>query len=144
MQIQNIRKGFEAIKCKFECFKRDLKQSNANSNVSKGIPSIWMQIQTIHKKFEAFESKFEPLKMAFECKFVQFERDSKHLNWNSNHFKGIRIIQIQISTTRKGFEALKLQFEPFEKGLKHSNAFSNHSKGIWTIRMQIRNTWKWF
>ena len=37
MQILNIRKGFEAIECKFEQFEMDLKDSNANSNHSKGI-----------------------------------------------------------------------------------------------------------
>ena len=52
MQIPNIRK--------FEPFERDLKHSNANSNHSKEIWSIWMQIQirTIEKGYEAFECKF--------------------------------------------------------------------------------------
>ena len=51
-----------------------------------------MQIRTIQKGFKAFE-----------CKFEQFERDSKHLNENSNHSKGIQSIQMQISNIWKGF-----------------------------------------
>ena len=46
-----------------------------------------MQIQTIPKGVEPFES------------------DSKHLNTNSNHPKGIWSIRIQIQTFRKRFEA---------------------------------------
>ena len=38
-----------------------------------------MQIVSNQKEFEEFDSKFEP-----------FETDSKHLNANSNHSKGIR------------------------------------------------------
>ena len=64
MQILTIPKGFEAFKCKLEPFKRDSKNSIANSNHSKGIQSNQMQIQTIRKGFESFE-----------CKFEQFERD---------------------------------------------------------------------
>ena len=47
MQILTIRKGFEALKCKFELL--------------EGIRSIQIQIRTIRKRFEAFE--------AFEYKF---------------------------------------------------------------------------
>ena len=68
-----IQKGF---KCEFEPFKRDMKQSNGNSNDSKGIQIIQIQIQTTRKGLEAFEHKFKA-----------FERDSKHLNANSNHSK---------------------------------------------------------
>ena len=55
MQILTIPKGFETFEFKFETFKRD---SNANSNHSKGIQSILMQIQTIRKEFEAFVCNF--------------------------------------------------------------------------------------
>ena len=54
MQIRTIRNGFEALKCKFEPFERDSKDSNANANYSKGNWSIEMQIRTIVKGFEAF------------------------------------------------------------------------------------------
>ena len=62
-----------------------------------------MQILTIRMVFEAFECKFEP-----------FERDSKHLNANSNHSNQIRRFGIQILTIRKDL-----------------NANSNHSNQIW-------------
>ena len=55
MQILTIPKGFEAFELKFETFERD---SNANSNHSKGIQSILMQIRTIRKEFEAFVCNF--------------------------------------------------------------------------------------
>ena len=58
MQIRTIRKGFEAFESKFEPLERDSKHSNANSNHSKGIRSIWMQILTIWTTFEEFECKF--------------------------------------------------------------------------------------
>ena len=63
MQVQTIRKVFEAIQCKFEPLERDLKQLNGNSKDSKRIHIIRMQIRTTEKGLEAFESKFE----AFEC-----------------------------------------------------------------------------
>ena len=53
-----------------------------------------MQIRAIQKGLEAFEFKFEPL-----------ETDLKHLNANSNHSKGIRRVQIQILSIRKGLGA---------------------------------------
>ena len=97
-----IRKGFEAFKWNLEPFKQNSKHSNANSNSSNKIRSIRMQILTIRKGFEAFECKFEQCKIkgfkAFECKFEPFERDSNHLNVNSNHFKVIRSIRMQIVT----------------------------------------------
>ena len=58
--------------------------------------------------FEAFEYKFDP-----------FERDSKHLNVNSNILKGIRGIWTQIITIRKGFEAFEWLIE---SDSKHLNA----------------------
>ena len=114
MQIRIIRKGFEAFKFNFKPFERDLRHSNANSNHSKGIRSIRMQILTIRKglklstpnsnhskwilifqiQFLNFRKGFE----AFECKFKPFERDSRHLNANSNHSKGIRSIRIHSSS----------------------------------------------
>ena len=87
MQIQTIWTRFEAFECKFEPFERDSKHSNANSNPSK------------RTNLEAFECKFEP-----------FERDSKHSNANSNYSNRIQIIQIQIRTTQKGFEAFEYKF----------------------------------
>ena len=36
----------------------------------------------------------------FECKFESFEKDSKHLNANSNHSNGIWSIRMQIRTIR--------------------------------------------
>ena len=62
-----------------------------------------MQILTIRKEFEAFEGKFEP-----------FEKDSKHLNANSNHSKGFRSNRMHIETIWKGLEAFERKFEPFE------------------------------
>ena len=60
IQIRLIRKGFEAIKCKFEPLGKGSKYSKTNSNYLKGIRSIRMQIRTIRNVFETFESKFEP------------------------------------------------------------------------------------
>ena len=78
-----------------------------------------------------------------KCKFEPLERDSNHSNANANFSKGIRRIQMQIRTIRKGFEALKFKFEAFERDSKHSkvignsNANSNHSKGIRSILMKF-------
>ena len=58
-----------------------------------------MQILTIRKEFEAFECKFQP-----------FERDSKHLNPNSNYSNEIRSIRMQIWTIQKGLKAFKCIF----------------------------------
>ena len=55
-----------------------------------------MHIKTIRKRIEAFERKFEP-----------FESDLKHSNVNSNHLKKIQSFGNQITTIRKGFEALE-------------------------------------
>jgi len=54
-------------------------------------------------------------------------RDSKHLNANLNHSKGIRSIRMQIRTTQK-------VFEPFRQDSKHLNAYSNMKR----IRMQMQ------
>ena len=162
IEIWITRKGFEEFECKFEKFEKDAKHlnanpkhPNANSNRSKGIRSIRMQMRTNRKGFEAFECKFE----AFECKFKGFkckfkpfkndlnhkfwlfEKDSKHLNSNSNHPKGIRSSQIQIRTTRKGFEWFGSKFKPHEN-VSISN--SMHSKEIRSIWMQIPTIWKAF
>ena len=51
MQIRTIRKEFEA-------FENYSKHSKANSNLSKGIWSIYMQFRTIQKGFEAFKCNF--------------------------------------------------------------------------------------
>ena len=84
----------------------------------------------------------------FECKLEPFEQNSKHLNANSNHSKGIRAIPMQILTLRTRFEAFKCKLQPFkthlkhfnvnfDRELKHSNANSYHSNEILSIRMQI-------
>ena len=104
-----------------------------------------MQILSIRKGFEGFKLKFEP-----------FERGSKHLNANSNHSKGvrsipmqippkgIRIIRMQIRTTRKRLEAFECKFEAFKRDSKHSNVNSNHWLGIRSNRMQIQMIQKGF
>ena len=51
MQILTIRKEFDAFEFKFEPFKPTSKDSNANSNHSKGIR---MQIRTLQTIFRAF------------------------------------------------------------------------------------------
>ena len=78
-----------------------------------------MQILTIWKGFEAFEYKLELL-----------EKDSKHLNLNWNHLKGIWSTRIQIWAIQKRFEALESKFERFERDLKLLKANSNHSNQI--------------
>jgi len=82
MQIWTIRTRFEAFKCKF--------------NYSNGIRSIQMEIRAIWKGFEAFEWKSEPL-----------ERNSKHLNTNSNISNEIRSILMQILTIWMGFKVFE-------------------------------------
>ena len=113
-----IGKGFEAFECKFETFKRDSKNSNANSNHLKRIWSIWMQIWTIRIGFEALE-----------CKFETFESDSKHSNRS-----------MQIGMIGKGFKASESKFECLQMDPKHSNANSNHFKGIRSIRTICANS----
>ena len=82
MQIRTIRKGFEALECKFEQGSKHSKSnsnhSNANLNHLKGIRSVRMQIRTVRKGFEAFD-----------CKFEQFEGDS-------NPSKVIQTLRMQI------------------------------------------------
>ena len=58
MQIQIIRKGFEAFDCKFEPFEPHSKNSNANLNPFNEFRIIRMQILTIRKGLEAFDCKF--------------------------------------------------------------------------------------
>ena len=129
MQIRTIRTKFKAIECKFEPFERDSKQSNENSNHSKGILTIRMQIRIIRTRFEAMEWKFKP-----------FERNSNHSNelwsigkdlkqWNANwnHLKGILTI--------------RMRFEAFERDSNHSNA---NSKEFRSNRIQIRTIRKGF
>ena len=60
-----------------------------------------------------------------------------HSNANSNHYKEIRSIRMQMRTIRKGFEAFESKFKPMERDSKHSNANSNDSKWIQSIQMQI-------
>ena len=127
MEIWTIRKRFEAFEWKFEPFERDLKHSNQNLNHLKVIRSIWMEIWTIRKGFVAFESKIWTIQKgfeAFESKFETFERESKHLNPNSNNSKEVRSIRIHIRNVRKWFEAFE--------------SISNNSNEIPFIWMQIR------
>ena len=62
-----------------------------------------MEIRILVTRFEAFKWKFEP-----------FERDSKHMNANSNHSKGIQRIPMQILTIWKEFDTFESKFEAFE------------------------------
>ena len=97
-----IRKGFEAFEWKFEPFEKDLKHSNANSNISKGIRSIRIQIQTIRKGFEELRMQIRTIR------------------------KGFEELRMQIRAIRKGFEAIEWKFKRFEKDSNHSNENSNH------------------
>ena len=72
------------------------------------------------------------------------EGDWKQWNANSNHSKGIWMLQIQFRTILKEFEAFESKFEPFKRDLKHLNPNSNHSNGIRSIQMQILTTCKGF
>ena len=91
-----------------------------------------MQIRTIRKGLEPFEFKFEP-----------FEIYSKHWNANSNHSKGIRSIQIQIRSIRKG--SIRMQIRSIRKILEAFECKnSSHSKGIRSIQMQIQTIRKDF
>ena len=87
MQIQTIGKGFEAFESKFKPLERDSKHSNANSNLLKGIRSIWMQILTIRKGIQ-----------------IQIRTTRK----------GFEAFEFQIRTIWNGFEAFESQFESFE------------------------------
>ena len=70
-----------------------------------------MLILTIWKGLEAFERvKFKP----FESKFEWFERDSKHSNANSNDFKKIWSIRMQILIIWTKFKAFDCKFEFIE------------------------------
>ena len=121
MQTWTIRKGFVGFECKCEPFERNSKHSNRNSNQSKGIRSIRMQILTIRNGFKAFKCKFysnfkckfqirtiRKEFQVFECKFEPFERDSKHLNANSNHLEGIRSIQIPFEELNANYVGTQL------------------------------------
>ena len=69
-----------------------------------------MLILATRKGFEAFKCKVEPFNKAFEWKFELLERDWKYSNPNSNDYKAIRTIWLQIATIRKGFEAFERYF----------------------------------
>ena len=75
-----------------------------------------MQIRTIQKGFKAFE-----------CKFEQFKRDSKHSNANSNYYKND-------SKDLKVIQSILIQILTIRRESKHSNAYSNRSKRIRSIR----------
>jgi len=62
-----------------------------------------MQIRTIRNGLEAFE-----------CKFEQFERDSKRSNANLNHSEGIWSIWMEIRNIRMEIVSLQKGFEAFE------------------------------
>ena len=99
---------------------------NANSNHFKRIRSVRMQMLIIQTKFETFKP---------------FERDSKHSNAYSSHWKKILTIWLQIQSK---FEAFECKFETFEWDSKDSNANSNPTKGIRSIRMQSQTSRKGF
>ena len=105
--------GFEAFEWKFEAFESYWKDSNANSNHSKGFRSILMQYSSHSKGIGSIRIQIRTIRNgfeAFECKFEPFQRDLKGSNSNSNHSKGIRSIRMQIRTIRKGFEGFKCKF----------------------------------
>ena len=86
MQIWTSHKQLKPFEWKFQM---DSVHSNAYSNNSNQILSIWLRILTIRKGFKAFE-----------CKFYPFEMDLKHSYANSNPSNEIRSIQMQIQTIR--------------------------------------------
>ena len=92
-----------------------------------------MQILTTRTKFEVSECKFEP-----------FERDSKHSNSYSSHWKEILAIRMQIGTIWAKFKAFDCKFKPFNRDSKIPNVNSSHLKGIRSIRLQIRTIRKRF
>ena len=113
MHVGTIQKGFEGFECIFEPVERDSRDSNANCNHSNKIHSIRMQIRIFRTRFKPIRMQIQTIRMqiltirkeiqstrmqiriisrgfeALEFKFKPFERDSKHLNTNSNHSKGI-------------------------------------------------------
>ena len=128
MQILTIRKEFE---CKSQPFEPNSKQSNANANHWKEILTIQMQIVTIRTTFkckfynhskwiQSTQMQIETIRKGFDAFKCNFERDSKYLNANSNQWKRIRSIRIQIWS------------------------FQNHSKEIQSIWIQIQTIWKGF
>ena len=135
MQIQNIRKGSEAFESKFKPLERDSNHSNANSypsndilsirikncNHSNWIQGIRIQIRTIRKEFEAFESKFDQLVRDSKHSNANsnLSKDSKHSNANSNPSNEIRIIRMQIQNLRKGSKAFESKFKPLERDSNH-------------------------
>ena len=87
MENRTIRKGFEAFEWKFEPLEKDLKNSNGNSNHSKGIRSIRMEIRTIQKIVRSIRIQIRTIRKGFEAlksKFDSFKRDLKLSNGNSN------------------------------------------------------------
>ena len=132
MQIQTIRKGFQAFECKFELLERDSRHSNPNPNHSKGIQRIRMQVLTIRMGFKVFECNFEPV-----------ERDSKHSNPNSNFAKGIRSIRIPIkhsnpnSNDLKGIRRIRMQILTILKDSKQSIANCKHLNQIQTFECKF-------
>ena len=86
-----------------------------------------MQILTIRTGFVVFECKFEPA-----------ERDSKHLNPNLNHWKGIQSIRMRMLTILTGLEGFECSFQSFERDSKHLNTNSNHSKGFEALECKLK------
>ena len=141
IQIATIRTKFKAFKCKFEPFERDSKNSNANFNFSKGIRSIPLKRDSLECKLEPFEQNLKHSNANSTITWPQvsvplnslFEQNSNKSNANSNHSKGIQSIQMQIRTTRKGFEAFESKFKPVKRDLKRSKGI----RRIPSIRMEI-------
>ena len=145
MQILAIRKGFEALECKFEPFERISNRLNAKYNISKGIRRIQIQNRTLETRFEAFKRKFSPFERnlkqsvansnhskgirSIQMQILFILIDSKYSNSNSNNSKGIQSILIQIQTLQITFEAFEYKLYPFKRNLKPSIANLNHSKG---------------
>ena len=95
------------IQIKFEAFESNSKHSNANSNHSKGIRSIWIQILRDLKHSNANSNHSNQIP-SFERKFELFERESKHLN--GNHSNQTQSIRKQILTIWIKFEAFECKF----------------------------------
>ena len=130
IQILTIRMQIRILRLRFEAFKCIIYSSHWNV-----ILAIRMQIGTKLEAFECnfypFQKKFRSITMqiwtlwtsnsmqsltiwkgfaAFECKFEPFETESKHLNNNSKHSKGIQSIPMQILTLQTRFEAFECKF----------------------------------
>ena len=92
------------IQIKFEAFESNSKHSNANSNHSKEIRSIWIQILMDLKHSNANSNHSNQIP-SFERKFELFEWEL-----NGNHSNQIQSIRKQILTIWIKFEAFECKF----------------------------------